>query len=663
MTILVVDDESESRTLLTTVLAAEGYRVRPADGGELALASIAVERPELILLDIRMPGMDGFEVCRRLKDSAETRDIPLMFLSASVELNERVQGFKAGAVDFVTKPFQREELLARVRTHLELGRLRADLEKQVMERTSELRESEERFRTMADAAPVMIWTSGPDKRCTFVNNVWLEFTGRSLEEELGTSWEQGVHPDDLERCKATYSSSFDERRGFQMEYRLRRGDGEYRWVLDRGVPRLALGGAFLGYIGSCLDITDLRRAQEEAIDRQKLETVGVLTAGIAHDFNNLLGSIVAETDLALSELPPGEPPTEEIRRIRAKAFRASEIVRELMVYAGHETADFKPVFLSQLVEEMAELLKVSISKRSVLKIDVRRDLPAITGHAAQIRQVMMNLIINASEAIGEKDGVITVTTSHVARDKGPALDGSMELPAGGWARLEVSDTGCGMTEAQRNKIFDPYFTTKFAGRGLGLAVVRGAVRAHGGVIQVVSAANMGTTFQIFLPCALQPAQQPDVRVAAPAGDIAHNGALLFVEDEEMLRTTISRMLRKRGFVVLEADNGSSAIDLLHSYKQDIDVMLLDLTIPGATSRQVLEEVQRVRPHIKIVLTSAYSETRLQSLKLPQVAAFIRKPFPLADLVRLIHEVRDAREPVELPGSQTLTRSHAHGADF
>src|SRR5215471_8755981 len=187
MTILVVDDDSESRALLTTILTAEGYEVRPADRGELALASIAASRPELILLDIRMPGMDGFEVCRRLKQSAETQDIPLMFISASGSLQERLEGFKLGAVDYVTKPFQREELMARVRTHLELGRLRAHLEQQVAERTAKLRESEERFRTMANAAPVMIWVSGVDKRRTFFNRGWLEFTGRTADEEIETA--------------------------------------------------------------------------------------------------------------------------------------------------------------------------------------------------------------------------------------------------------------------------------------------------------------------------------------------------------------------------------------------------------------------------------------------------------------------------------------------
>jgi PAS domain S-box-containing protein len=268
--ILVVDDESEALRLLTDTLVEEGYQVRSANSGQLALASAAAWRPQLILLDIRMPGIDGFEVCRRLKACEETRDIPLMFISAANDVEERVEGLALGAVDFVPKPFQREELLARVRTHLELGLLRAGLETQVSLRTMELgatierlRESDERFRNMADTAPVMIWVSGPDKLCTFCNEYWLTFTGRTMEQEQGNGWAEGVHPEDLDRCFATYSDSFDARRPFRMEYRLRRADGEYRWLQDDGIPRFTPGDIFEGYIGSCVDVTEIKHANEE----------------------------------------------------------------------------------------------------------------------------------------------------------------------------------------------------------------------------------------------------------------------------------------------------------------------------------------------------------------------------------------------------------------
>jgi two-component system cell cycle sensor histidine kinase/response regulator CckA len=501
--ILIVDDESESRKLMTAMLTDEGYQVRAADGGKLALGSIAIRRPELILLDIRMPEMDGFEVCRRLKEDVNSRDIPLIFLSASAQLSERVEGFRLGAVDFIIKPFHREELLARVRTHLELGRLRNQLERRVAERTAELQESEERFRTMADAAPVMIWVAGTDKLCIFVNKNWLEFTGRSLDQELGTGWAKGVHPDDFQRCYSTYSSSFDERQAFQMEYRLRRADGEYRWILDRGIPRFAANGVFAGYLGSCVDITDLKQEHDKMVAVQKLESLGMMAAGIAHDFGNLLAGICGEADVALSAMSPDSPGRECVENVATLAMHAAEIVNMVMASAGAgvDSNAVEAIDISFLVEEMLRLMTASVSKQACVSANLAKDLPAVHGNVAQIRQVVLNLITNASEALRGQRGFITLTTEGVYLGPGSAISNVTNLPDGNYVRLTVTDTGCGMSAETRAKIFDQFFTTKSLGRGLGLAVVHGIVRSHGGAIRVVSAPLAGATFEILLPYA------------------------------------------------------------------------------------------------------------------------------------------------------------------
>jgi two-component system, cell cycle sensor histidine kinase and response regulator CckA len=754
-----------------------------------------------------------------------------------------------------------------------------------------LRESEERFRNMADTAPVMIWVSDLDKRCTFFNKPWLDFTGRTSEQELGNGWVNGMHPEDLDRCRATYYSSFDSRRSFQMEYRLRRAGGEYRWLLNNGTP-LHRGGDFVGFIGSCIDITeqklieerlrasearlkeaqrlakvgswerhidadiiywsdeisrilgvpslpsnfpdflkyvypkdrekivevdrkvrsttvpveteyriirpdgevrhvrsiveairndegapvrlagatqditervkarellreseehlkkaerlaqvghwhwdlranrvsgseemfrifgkpnnyipsyegflqdlmpqdrerlgrlirdslarktgdsmeykiahpngdlrtisciwevlldeegspvrvfgtcqditDSRRTQEAAVARHKLESLGVLAGGIAHDFNNLLGGILAEAELVEDDLPAGSSVVEEIGKIKEVAIRGSEIVRELMLYAGHDQAHLvEPVDLSELVEDMLELLKVSISKHAALKTDLNQSLPAAWGNAAQIRQVVMNLLINASEAIGEKEGVINVTTEHVNGGKDLAPNSATDLPEGDYVRLEVSDTGCGMTEEAKAKIFDPFFTTKFAGRGLGLAVVQGIVRAHGGAIHVVSTPSQGTTFQVLLSCTPKRCLETQSAITSFSAEQSNvrAGTVLVVEDEELIRLAVSKGLRKRGFSVMKASNGSAAMELIRTHKDDIDVILLDVTLPGTSSREVFEEAQSLRPDLKMILTSAYGkETVDASFDGLRIDHFIRKPFQLGDLVKLL----------------------------
>jgi len=385
-TILAVDDECDALRYLADVLTSQGYRVRPANSGPLALASIASECPELIMLDIRMPDMDGFEVCRRIKASEKSRGIPIIFISSSTNEEEHVEGLSLGAVDFITKPLRREELLARVRTHLELGRLQTRLEEEVAQRTRDL-------------------------------NVALEH---------------------------------------------------------------------------------LQQAQEEALARQKLESMGLMAGGIAHDFNNLLGSILGSVDLMASE--PGDDALREseLGRIKATAIRGAELVHELMIYAGHENPAFEQVDLPALIKEMLHLLRVAIPSRLALKIDLERGLPAIRANPTQLRQVLVNLISNASDAMGGRDGDIHVSTQLIRRNG--AANGA-NLPEGDYLRLRVSDMGCGMTRALQAKIFDPFFSTKEAGRGLGLAVVQGIIRTHGGGTKVTSRPGKGTTVEILLPCA------------------------------------------------------------------------------------------------------------------------------------------------------------------
>jgi PAS domain S-box-containing protein len=500
-----------------------------------------------------------------------------------------------------------------------------------------LRESEERFRNMADTAPVMIWVSGPDQLCTFVSRSWLDFTGRTLDQELGEGWAEGIHPHDVQHCLQIYSTSFQARRSFQMEYRLRRADGEYRWILDEGVPRFEQDRIFVGYIGCCTDISDLKRTQEEALARQKLETLGVMTAGIAHDFNNLVGSILAVAELAQMELDQGHSPRGEIEGIKTVASRASQIVRELMIYCGQDKAKREPVDISRLVEDTLELLRVSISKHATLRTDLDSNLPSVHGSAAQLRQVVMNLIINASEALGEMDGVIHVATSQIN-----AEPGEEEGAAQGYVRLEVSDTGCGMPESVRTRIFDPFFSTKFAGRGMGLAVVQGIVRDHAGVITLISEPGRGTTFQIVLPC---DGEAPGVRQEAPTR-VANvradekTGAVLLVDDEEVLRTAVAALLRRRGYAVIEASDGTAAIGLLRTSNSEIDAMLLDVTLPGVSSREVFEEARLLRPAVTIVLTSAHSKEAVDvTFAGLTVERFIRKPFQMDDLMGMLREER------------------------
>jgi CheY-like chemotaxis protein len=256
----------------------------------------------------------------------------------------------------------------------------------------------------------------------------------------------------------------------------------------------------------------------------------------------------------------------------------------------------------------------------------------------------MNLVLNASEAIGDKQGVITVTAAPVSGGRELAPNNAMDLTPGDYERIEVSDTGCGMTEETIAKIFDPFFSTKFAGRGLGLAVVQGIVRNLGGAINIVSAPGQGTVFQVLLPSAQKRASENQT-ITLDGLEEANPRArtILVVEDEEMLRRAVSIGLQKRGFSVIEASSGSVALDLIQTHKDEIDVVLLDVTLPGASSREVFEELLRIRPELKVVVTSAYAEEMVATYYSGlHVKHFIRKPFLLDDLVRLCRAALSAK---------------------
>ena len=296
-------------------------------------------------------------------------------------------------------------------------------------------------------------------------------------------------------------------KGKLIEFRIVRPSGDVRTVVCTAEVLLDEDGSPERMFGACQDVTDARRAQEESFARQKLESLGTLASGIAHDFNNLLGAVLAQTELAMAELGPGSDANEELNSIRDVAIRGSEIVRQLMIYAGKESDVLEPVDVSKAVQGMLGLLKVAVSRHVALVTDLGEDLPAVRARGAQLSQIVMNLVVNASDALGDRDGVIRVTTRHVTIGQAEAI--TKTLAAGDYVQLEVSDTGCGMSPETQAKIFDPFFTTKFSGRGLGLAVVQGIVRSLHGAIQVASEAGKGTTFQVLLPCAEPAARQPD----------------------------------------------------------------------------------------------------------------------------------------------------------
>jgi PAS domain S-box-containing protein len=502
-----------------------------------------------------------------------------------------------------------------------------------------LRESEERFRRVFEEGPLGLALVDGDSRLFKVNSALCEMVGYPEAELTQKTFAEITHPDDVQADVEFAEQLFKREIPFyRMHKRYVKKHGEIIWVNLTASIIPGPDGKPLHGIGMVEDVTEIKRVQEEAFASQTLESVGTLAGGIAHDFNNLLGAVQAQAELGLAELGEGSSCEEELKAICEVATRGSEVVRQLMIYAGKENAAVGPVDLSKTVDEMLSLLKVSVTKRAAIEAHLDQNLPAICASAAQLRQIVMNLITNASDAIGDRDGVIRVITRRLSLKRGPAGSLSRTLPDGDYLQLEVSDTGRGMSPQAQAKVFDPFFTTKSAGRGLGLAVVHGIVHSLGGAIHLASEPDKGTTFQVLLPSAKTP---------AAAGGLLKSGegqkaipsrrrTVLVVEDEEFLRQGVVKMLRKTGFEVFEAAEGSSAIKLLREDGAKIDVVLLDMTMPGAASHEIVAEAVKAKPDIKVILTSAYSQEMLSgSMSAPQIHNFIRKPFQFAELLKML----------------------------
>jgi PAS domain S-box-containing protein len=362
-----------------------------------------------------------------------------------------------------------------------------------------LGESEDRFRLMADAAPVMIWMSGPDKLCTYFNRNWLNFTGRPLESEIGEGWTEGVHPDDLRQCLDRYVAAFDARQEFQLEYRLRRADGAFRWVLDTGVCRLGIDGTFEGYIGSCVDITDRKRAEMEAHDLRRelahvsrVAALGELTASLAHEINQPLTAILSNSQAAQRLLAKAPPDLDEVREILRDIAeddkRAVEVIRRLRALLKRENLERCRLQPNEVVEKVVQLVTHDAALRQVsLSVHLDPTLPPVIGDRVQLQQVLLNLMLNGLDAVRDvapQDRKLKVR----ARKKGAST-----------VEVAVTDSGTGIPNDAFPRIFEPFYTTKPDGLGMGLSISRSIIEAHGGRISAGNNPEGGATFCFTLP--------------------------------------------------------------------------------------------------------------------------------------------------------------------
>jgi len=501
--VLVVDDTLANRWVLTRVLEEDGYRVIEGETAADAVR-LAAERPDLIVLDVRLPDGSGFEIARGMKADPRTADIPLLLISASfTSPSERARGLDAGADGYLTHPVEPPVLLATIR---------ALLRSREAERA--LRESEARFRTMADSAPVMIWIADVDGNASWVSRSWLEFTGRTLDDQVGQGWMAVVHTDDRERAMTTYRAHAAAREPFRVEIRVRRYDGVDRWLLTSGAPRIDDGGNFAGYIGSCLDITDRKDGE---IERERLlarertaraeadaarvaaehanDVKAQFLAAMSHELRTPLNAIGGYVDLLELGIrgPVTDAQREDLDRIRRNQRHLLGLINNVLnfakIEAGHVEYHFAEARLHDILDALYSLVAPQVRARG-LEYEYRECPPSVIVRAdvEKVQQVLINLLSNAIK--------FTEPGGHV-RLECDCTDTT--------ANVRVVDTGLGIPASKLEAIFEPFvqvdqaFTREGQGTGLGLSISRDLARAMGGDIKAESVFGEGAVFSLSLP--------------------------------------------------------------------------------------------------------------------------------------------------------------------
>jgi len=466
-------------------------------------------------------------------------------------------------------------------------------------------------------------------------------------------WLNLVHPDDRAMMTAYLQNLIATRGRFDKQYRvLRPSDGGTRWVQGYGELHLNAAGEPVRMFGAIQDITAQRRQEDERrqlearlVQGQKLESLGVLAGGVAHEFNNLLTSILGNVDLAVQDLPPHSPVREYLRSVEMASRRAAEISHQMLAYSGRGRFVVERTDVSRLVRDMGAMLEVSVPKGTPLRYDLREGLPPVEADATQLRQMVLNLVLNAAEALDARGGgsVLVRTGLETCGEDTPCVDHFNDtIPPGDYLALEVVDSGAGMDAATRARIFDPFFSTKFTGRGLGLPAVLGVVRGHHGFIEVKSQPGQGSSFKVLLPVLPAPPLRDRRAATTPAADAA---LVLVVDDESSVRTLTMRLIERCGYRAVGAADGVEALALLRPRHAEFSCVLLDLTMPRMGGEETLRELRVFAPLLPVLVSSGYEGSELsRRLQALHVAGFIQKPYQLADLKGKIESVlASARE--------------------
>ena len=640
--ILVVDDAIEHAQMVTEFLRMSGawphLELRIAETYDDALAMLTTAPVyDLSVVDYMLGSRDGLGLLRELKERGI--DTAVIVLTGQGAEDVAVEAMKSGAADYLSKSTLTIEGLERAVRHALA--LRAG-ERQRRQAEAALRASEERFRALVENSSDALLLVDAEGRVTYISPSSSRHLGWGSDEMLGESIFDFLHPDDRDAMSVKLAEVLrSPGKPVTQDIRLQHADGSWRAIETIAVNRLS-DPSVEAIVVNARDITDRRKLEEQLRHAQKMEAVGQLAGGIAHDFNNLLTAILGYCNLMRDDMPAEDPLRADLDEIHTAGERAASLTRQLLAFSRRQMLQPQVIDVNGVVQQLEKLLRRLISENVELVTALAPDLLNVRVDPASIEQILVNLTVNARDAM-PRGGRLTIETANVDLDE-TFVTAHVPMKAARYVMIAVGDTGEGMDADTQARVFEPFFTTKEQGKGsgLGLATVYGMVKQSGGYIWVYSEPGHGTVFKVYFPPAEQRARTSDSDNAGRRSSDATHGweTVLLVEDEDAVRALAREVLRRHGYVVLEARHGVDAVRMAERHPDDIHLMITALVMPHMGGRDLVERLAAVRPKMKVLFMSGYTDHAVMHRDLTPGTAFLQKPFTPEAFARKVRSVLD-----------------------